>query len=823
MKTSTPIFALLAILCTMPFENSLFAQTTAGSIAGTVVDGETLAPAAFATVMLYRQADSSLVKGDFSDEQGRFLFDQIAPDTYFLQLTQVGYADLVFPDIQMNTSNPAIDLGTLRMGETMTQLAEVVVTAKKPFVERQADKLVVNVENSAIAAGNNALEVLRRAPGVAIDNNDNISLRGRQGVIVMIDGKQTYLSMTEVASLLKNMPSESIATIEIITQPSARYDAAGNAGIINIRLKKDKNQGLNGSVTIGAGAGLVWFDQLYERGTANLNLNYRKGKVNLFGNYSKTHQQGGNSLNLKRNVVFQDTTTFFDQFSWMTHTNRSHSFKLGADYNLTKRQTIGVLINGFANNEEIDMVNQSDIYTNGLRSSGIEVTNDRPGHWSNHTYNLNYRASFDSLGRELTADIDYASYNGNSFDHIVTTYFNAEGNASDEESLRSEVPVIVDIVAFKADYVHPLHSGLKFEGGVKASFVTTDNDVRFDLLKENEWTVDSAKTNHFTYEEHIAAAYVNAARQFEKWGFQAGLRAEYTRSVGNSLTLSKVVDRDYLEFFPSLSLQYQQSDKHQFGLNYSRRIDRPGYQDLNPFVYYLDPFSFVQGNPFLNPMFTHSVELSHTFNGALTSSLNYSRTEDYITQVTIQNDTTRTTVAINYNLDTYHNYSFNLSSPIPVAKWWMMQTNLNLNYRSFQAEFLGARLDNKGFTANCYISNQFTLPKDYTVELSGWYRSPEVDGIFVGRSMYMADFGISKKLLKNMGSLRLNVSDIFNTGRWRGSTTYENMDLSVDSKWQSRRVNLSFNYRFGNQHVKGPQRRNTGSDEERNRVRMDRG
>lgn len=823
MKTRTPIFALLALLFAMPCENGLSAQTTAGSIAGTVVDGATGAPAAFATVMLYLQSDSTLVKGDFSDEKGTFLFEPIEPETYFLQLTMVGYADLVVSGIQMKASQQAIDLGTLRMGETMEQLAEVVVTAQKPFVERQADKLVVNVENSAVAVGNNALEVLRRAPGVTIDNNDNISLRGRQGIIVMIDGKQTYLSMTEVANMLKNMPSESIQTIEIITQPSAKYDAAGNAGIINIRLKKDKNQGFNGSVSLTAGAGLVWFDQLYERGTGNLNLNYRKGIVNLFGSYSKNHQQGANTLHLQRYVRFEDTTTFFDQNSWMTNADRSHSFKIGADINLSKRQTIGFQINGFANNEEIDMVNTSDIYTNDILSGGIDVDNDRPGHWSNHTYNLNYKATFDSLGRELTADFDYAYYNGNSFDNITTTYLDAEGGATGEERLRSAVPVMVDIRAFKADYVHPLRSGLKLEGGVKGSFVTTDNDVKFELFREDEWSVDSAKTNHFKYDENILAAYVNASRQFEKWGVQAGLRAEHTRSVGNSITLNKVVDRDYLEFFPSLSLQYQLSDKHQFGLNYSRRIDRPNYQDLNPFVYYLDPFSFVQGNPFLNPMFTHSVELSHTFKGAVTSSLSYSRTEDYITQVTIQNDTTKTTVAINYNLDNFHNYSFNLSSPIPIAKWWMAQTNLNLNYRSFQAEFLGAQLDNRGFTANIYVSNQFTLPKGYSVELSGWYRSPEVDGIFAGRSMYMADFGMSKKILKDKGALRLSLSDIFNTGRWRGYTSYENMDLSVDSKWQSRRVNVSFNYRFGNQNVKGPQRRGTSSDEEQSRVKMDRG
>ena len=819
----TPILALLAILSALPIENKLLAQTPTGTISGLVIDEKSGQAAQFATIMLYRQGDSTLVKGDFSDEAGAFRFELLEDDTYFLQATLVGFADLVVPDIQLKSSNATIDLGTLRMGETVQQLAEVVVAAKKPFVERQADKLIVNVESSSVSVGNNALEVLRRAPGVTVDNNDNISLRGRQGVMVMIDGKQTYLSMAEVANLLKNMPSESIQTIEIITQPSARYDAAGNAGIINIRLKKNKNQGLNGSLTAGAGLGLVWFDRPYEKANANLNLNYRKGKFNLFGNYSIRHSDGANELRLERGVVFEDTSTFFDQVSFMEDYNNSHSFKTGLDYNLTDRQTLGVQVTGFLNDEAFDLTSQSDIYTNGDLSGGLEVVNERPGNWSNFTYNLNYRASFDSLGRELSADADYSYYNGNSFDNLVTTFLDSEGVSYSEEPLRSEVPIMVDILAFKADYVHPLKSGLKLEGGVKASFVTTDNDVRFELFQGDQWVLDSLKTNHFMYEENIAAAYMNASRQFEKWGFQAGLRAENTQSVGNSVTLSKIVDRQYLEFFPSLSMQYSLSEKHQFGLNYSRRIDRPSYQDLNPFIYFLDPFSYMQGNPFLNPMFTHSIELSHTFMSAMNTSLSYSRSEDYITQVTIQDDTTKTTYATNYNLDTYHNVSFNISSPIPITKWWMAQVNLNANYKSFHAEFQGDTLDNRGFTGNFYLSNEFTLPKGFTAELSGWYQSPEVDGIFVGRSMYMADFGLSKKVLKNMGTIRINLNDIFNTGRWRGYTDYATMDLRVNNKWESRRVNVSFSYRFGNQNVKGPQRRSTGSEDERNRVKMDRG
>lgn len=819
----TPIFVLLTLLVSTTIENNLYGQTATGVISGAVVDDQSGKAAEFATVMLFRQADSSLVKGDLADANGAFRFESLENDIYYLHVTMVGYADLAVPDLQLEASNATIDLGTLRLGETAHQLTEVVVAAKRPFVQRQADKLVVNVENSSVAVGNNALEVLRRSPGVSVDNNDNISLRGRQGVIVMIDGKQTYLSNAEVANLLKNMSSESIQSIEIITQPSARYDAAGNAGIINIRLKKNKNYGLNGTVTAGAGLGLVWFDRPYEKANGNLNLNYRNGKFNLFGNYSIRHGDFANRLQLERGVFFNDTTTFFDQVSFMEHSGQSHSFKAGLDFNLTQRQTVGLQVNGFLRDEINLLESHSDIYTNGNLGGGLDVAEDRPGNWDNLTYNLNYRATFDTLGRELSFDADYARYDGISFDNLLTNYLDSEGVSYAEEPLRSEVPIRVDIRAIKADYAHPFKSGLKLEGGAKASFVTTDNDVRFELLKGDEWVVDSSKTNHFKYKENIVAAYVNAARQFEKWGFQAGLRAENTQSNGNSVTLNKIVDRKYLELFPSLGFNYQLSENHQLGFNYSRRIDRPSYQDLNPFIFFLDPYSYMQGNPFLDPMFTHSIELSHTFKGAMNTSLGYNRTEDYITQVTLQNDTTKTTVATNYNLDTYHSLSLNISSPIPVAKWWMIQVNLNANYRSFKSGFLGVQLENRGFNASFYLANEFTLPKGFTVELSGWGRTPEVDGIFSSPSMFIADLGLSKKLLKDKGTLRLNLNDVFNTGRWGGYTDYANMDLRINSKWESRRVNLSFSYRFGNQNVKGPQRRSTGSDEEQNRVKMDRG
>jgi hypothetical protein len=524
-----------------------------------------------------------------------------------------------------------------------------------------------------------------------------------------------------------------------------------------------------------------------------------------------------------------ETTTYFHQHNRQTSKFSNNSYKVGVDYYLDKKNTFGFMANGFLNSGSMKVINDTDIQDvwaeNGITQTfnrNVALLNNRENSWKSMAYNANYKRTFDSTGRELTIDLDYSKFMGQGNDNIRNFYYNAVGEETQVPLLlKSDIPSDVDIKSFKADYVHPLGKKAKLEAGVKSSYVITDNDVKFDLFKENSWIVDTTKTNHFKYTENINAAYVNFSKELSKvWSLQVGLRAEQTISKGNSITLNKVVDRNYLEFFPSVFLSQKIGKNHQLAYSYSRRIDRPSYQDLNPFVYFLDLYTYFQGNPFLKPQFTNSFQVSHTYKGGFTTTLGYSHTRDIFTQVTIQDDESQITKATMTNLDTRQNYNLGLSLPVPITKWWSTNNNVNVFYNQFQSVFLDEQLNNSQLALNFNTNHTFILPKDFTAELSGFYNSPFVEGILRGQSMYAVGFGLQKSFMNKKANLKLNVNDVFNMMRFRGAINYANMDLRILNRWESRQARVTFTYRFGKGDVKPARRRSTGTESEQNRIKM---
>lgn len=787
-----------------------------GKINGQVLD-ENKNPLEFATIMLLSTSDSSLVKGAISDVAGKYEFMNIAEGNYLVSASMVGYQKIYTRPFILQSETESINLASLALSSDTKTLTEVVVVGEKPFIEQKLDRMVVNVANSIVSSGGTALEVLEKAPGITVDQNDVISLKGKQGIIVMIDGKQSYLSASEVSNMLRNMQSNAIEQIEIITNPSAKYDAAGNSGIINIKLKKDKNMGMNGNINAGVGYGK------FEKYNGGLNLNYRQGKVNFFGNYNYGYNKRFNSLRLQRRIVDDGTETFFDAYNYRPMEFENHSYKAGVDFSLNEKNTLGFIATGFFNDGTMEVINDTKIsHEKNQVDSSLILFNNATSIRQSMSYNLNYRKTFDSTDREFTIDLDYSNYEGESNDNIRNFYYNSIGEETGSPLiLKSIIPSIVDIKSIKADYVHPLGNGAKLEIGMKSSHVTTDNDVRFDLYEAEQWTVDTTKTNHFKYTENINAGYLNFSKEYEKLSLQLGLRAEQTISEGNSITLNKVVKRNYLEFFPSIFVSQKLGKDHQLGYSYSRRIDRPTYQDLNPFIYFLDVYSYFEGNPFLKPSFTNSFEISHTFKGMFITSLGYSHTKDVFTQVTEQNDETMVTKATMANLNSQKNYSLGLTIPVNFTKWWTASNNLSLYYNRFESEFQGGQLDLGQLAYNLNSNHNFTLPNNFSAEVSGMYRSPTVDGIVKARSMYFVAMGIQKTFLDKKATLKLNVHDIFNTMRFRGDIDYQNMDVNILAKWESRQARLTFTYRFGNNDIKPARRRTTGSEAEQNRIKVD--
>lgn len=810
MKTFITTLALF-LTCMAP----LWAQQAfRGTVTGKIVD-ETGKSVEFATVMVLNAADSTLAKGAVADASGQFGVENLAAGRYIVSTTQVGFKKKITPAFVLNPESPSVKLAALVMQAASQNLKEVTVAAAKPFIEQQIDKTVVNVENSIVAAGNSALEVLERSPGVTVDKDGNISLKGKSQVRVMIDGKPTYLSNEDLANLLKNMQANQLEKIEIMTNPSAKYDAAGNAGIINIRTKKNQNMGLNGSVSAGIGYGKNL------KGNTSLNLNFRQNKWNVYTNYSY-----GNRKNWREQVItrkfFENgaTSAFFDQYATNISRNFNHSMKLGADYFVSKKTTLGVILNGNLGEWNNLGDNGTNIYKGMTTLEKRTVTlQDFRNSWKNLTANFNVKHTIDSTGKEITADLDYARYDNRTDQRYNIATYDPKGMIIEGPRMDlGNTKGIVDIYTAKVDYTHPLSKTVKLEMGAKTAYVATGNDMRFSIRQGEVTTPDPGRTNEFVYKENINALYVNFSKQFKKTGVQLGLRAEQTIMRGDQVTSDSSFRRDYLNLFPSVFIRHELNKKNSMGFSYSYRIDRPNYQDLNPFLFFLDPYTFNLGNPYLRPQFTHSLEANHTWAGMITTTVNYSRTNSVITDVLRQDDNARTTFQTKDNLGFRENFGISVSAPIKITKWLMSINYVNILRNRYNGVLSGEPFDGHLVSAMINSQNQITLPKDWSAEVSGFYTSGFLEGTLVGKPMWQVTLGVQKQFWQKKASLKLSVRDIFWTQYFRGTMQFSNIDLQIKSRWENRVANVTFSYRFGNSKIQAARRRSTGLESEAGRV-----
>ncbi|HWB27812.1 MAG TPA: TonB-dependent receptor [Chitinophagaceae bacterium] len=787
-------FTLLTITCLSTFCVKAFAQAgTEKSVKGQVSAQKAVDAA---TVLLLNVKDSSIVTSAVTNNNGAFDMPVKKDGRFMVSVQAIGYNMYYSEPFELNAANPVYAVKPVVLSAQAKQLGNVVVTTKKPFIELKIDKTVVNVDASPTNVGLSALDVLEKSPGVTVDKDGNVSLRGKQGVMILIDGRPSYLSGTDLANYLKNLSSSNLDQIEIMTQPPAKYDASGNAGIINIKTKKTKIVGLNGSVTIGGGEGH------YPKANESFNINYRTGKVNLFGNYGYNYYKGLQTLDLVRNFrdqSTQDIESIYRQNTDMTRINQTHSFKAGVDYYVSKKTTMGIVINGYASPSTNSSYNTTDIFgADGVMQSQTLAPSTSDGKWGNIGGNLNFSHTFDSTGTELTADFDYTRYHSTSDQMFYNYFYDPKGNKiQPDETLRGQLPAIINIYSAKADYSHPLKGNAKLEAGVKSSYVKTDNNAQYNNLINDNWVVDSGRTNHFVYTENINAAYVNVNKQFsKKWSAQAGLRLENTIAKGNQLTTGETFTRNYTQLFPTTYIGYTLNDKNQFSISYGRRIERPDYEDLNPFYQFLDKYTYEVGNPYLKPQFSHNFELTHSFRSMLNTTLSYSTTNDIIQEVLEQVDSTHTSFVKRSNIASQRSFGLSVNAGVPVTKWW--RTNIyaqviNNRYKGFVNNG-NIDVEATGFMAN--MQNQFTLPKGWTLELSGFYRSRMIEGILVARPMGKADFAVAKSIMKKKGMIRVNISDFMNLQSFRGYSRYQNVDVTIHNRWDNRVVNVSFTWRF---------------------------
>ncbi|WP_132052198.1 TonB-dependent receptor domain-containing protein [Pseudocnuella soli] len=784
-------------------------------------------PLEAATVELLRAKDSALLKTALSDKTGAAGWESVAAGTYMLRVSAVNfntYFSAPFTtDGTTAVSLPAVTL----LPQNATQMQGVTVTAKKPFIQKLSDRIVVNVESSIISAGSSALDVLERSPGVTVDQNDAISLRGRAGVIIMIDGKPTPMTGADLATYLRGLPSNAIERIDIITNPSARYEAAGNSGIIDIRMKKDQRMGANGTLTAGYGQGI------YPKTNAGATYNYRNKKVNVFGNYNYNYRELLNHLFINRN--FYDKGVFKgsdDKDNYAAFNINAHAVRAGADFFPSKKTIVGFVVNSnfstFARKAEIKTV-VNDLQYNPNFSFVSLGTDDNKS--DNTIANVNFKHSFDSTGREISADVDYGVYNNHSLTRTASSFYNLNGTPKrDDDILDGDQTGKLILRTGKVDYVNPIKGGAKLEAGAKWSLVSSDNDAKFYNVFPSGPINDDTKTNRFYYKEYNNAGYVNVSKEYKKFNMQVGLRGEQTMVRTRQQKGAQAFKNDYFKLFPSAFINYKLKEDQTLGVSVSRRIDRPGYSQLNPFLFQIDATIYSTGAPNLRPQMTWSYEASYTVK-QLNFTLGYSRTTDpqnivlskildVIPTFEIKpGQDSNITVQIPVNLQSSDYFGLTATTPIRISKWWNMVNNLNVFYNHFNGNLGGAQLNNGAPAANIRTTNNFTFKKGWQAELNANYNSGGRYGYMVARGQWALAAGVQKSVLDGKGTLRLNVSDIFWTNRPRAKVVYEG---SYVENWhafrESRVANISFTYRFGNSKVQAARRRTTASEEEARRA-----
>jgi iron complex outermembrane recepter protein len=815
MKTKTTLFLLIFFL----FAAVLKAQV-GGKISGEIKDAgkQTIDNA---IVALYRVRGMALVKTVITDSAGKFEFTDIKNDTLVVVVTNAGYQKFTSTPVIISQQQGAIQLPVIELKRLdAKELTEVTVVSKLPFVEKKIDRTIINPDALISNAGSNALEVLEKAPGVQVDANGVISLKGRQGVVVYIDDKPTYLSADDLANYLRSLPSGSIGVIEIMTNPPAKYDAAGNAGVINIKLKKSKTKGFNGGINTNYGQGV------YARSNNSINLNYRINKVNFFTNAGYNINNTYQDLFINRAYFKTDGSlnSLFNQNSYIKRGGTGTTLKLGMDYYINKKSTLGIVFNGFKNTNRNTTTNRASLFDSASAlQNTVTAISPIKRVLKNGSVNLNYGYKFDATGRELTVNLDQVSYGASMNQSLLNTTYLPNGAFVSKSNLLSDLPANIDIQTAKLDYSNPLKKNGRFEAGLKTSFINTSNVANFYDEANSIITPNYDFSNNFRYRERINAAYLNVNFEHKQLAVQAGLRFENTgitgRQTGNPVRSDSSFARNYNSFFPTLYVTYKLDtlDRHQLGFSYGRRINRPNYQDMNPFTYPLDRFTLYSGNPFLQPSFSDNIELTHTYKNSITTTLQYSYTRDVINETIEQSS--NTFFSRPGNIGKQVSYSISVSGAIPIAKWWTLQLYTELSRNEFKAKLYNQDLNNAGNFWFVNPTSMFQISKTWAAELSGTYQTSVYVGQFVTIPVGFIRAGISKKILKNQGSIKMNVNDLFFTNQPGGDIkSLANSTASWLSFIDTRVVTIAFGYRFSKGKTLNA-RKTGGSDSERERVK----
>lgn len=758
-----------------------------------------------ATVILRSKAHTAWQRQTLTNNKGIFTIHEIPAGLYSMEVNYIGYKPFTRDSITFDGTGAQPPLA-IRLSLAIGSLKAVTISAAKPFIVAEADKIVMNVAESPVAAGNNAWELLQRAPGV-VDQNGELTFRGKN-INVLINGRPSNMNGEDLKNMLHSTQASQIEKIELISNPGARYDAEGGA-VINIKLARNKNFGTNGIFTAGIGTGV------YGRYNSSLNLNNRNKKTNLYGSYNFQHttvyQHNRSERLLGANKILEN--------EYERRYRDNNAYQLGLDYEIDRKNSLSVLVKGYVNFRDRKVENTSIFdHAHEQSDSSSKVFTNGYARFLSPSVNLFYKSVLDKKGKELTVNADYFNYQKTWRNEFVTRFYDKTGEEyTAPYLLKDNSPADITVMSASVDYIHPAKKG-KWEMGIKSTFSETDNDILWHFRDTDNWKTDWNKTNHFIYKENINAAYITYSRLFKKkYNIQAGLRAEHTRTEGNSISEQKITSNDYVNFFPNIQLLYMQNPKNNWMFAYRKSVNRYGFSFVNPAIIYQSQYAYSEGNPYLRPQINHSIEISHIYKYQIITAFNYMRSVKALAPV--YRSSGNLLVSSYDNLGTYNIATLTVTYNKPVKKWWTTVTTAGQFYMDVNFEGQTTARSNRALSSYLSSNNTFKLPKKFTAELTAFYRGAFASGIYKVNAYFNMNAGVSKSLWNGKGTLALNVTDIFNTQQFTNRVeNFQQVNGTFINKAETRFVNCSFTLQFGNKNVKAGKVRKTGIEEEKSRT-----
>lgn len=750
-------------------------------------------------------------KSTSSNQQGKFRID--VPDgEYDVHISHLAHSTYRKAGLKVGSSG--IDLGTITLLPQAQTLEEIEIKGERKLIERFSDRMVINVEKSILADGMTALEILQRAPAVKVDDDGNISMRGKSDVAIMINGKLSYLSPKDLATLLKGTSSSSIKSVELITNPSAKFDAQGLGGMINIVMKNEKKSGFNLSVNSYGGAGRKaryggGFTLNSQRNSWNFLVGYDKGYrgEREYRTFNRFFEKNANETFPRKSIQYSDTNEPLE----------TNNAKIGVDYQATEKLSLGIGWTGsFGTYKNFNQGYNNILFSNDELISNSLTNNSNVSHWNTQTVMGNVQQKIGDKGSVLSADFEYLYGDYQSDQNLISDFQKTGFQEAFESRRKNQTPSISQLYVGKIDYLQHINEHQRLEVGWKSSFVNADNNAINDTLRVGDWVRDETTSNHFLYEEHIHAGYLNYHLEFEDWNITAGLRAENTFSLGKQLTSQKLQERTYTNWFPSAAISKKINDKHQVQFSYSKRINRPDYDDLNPFRYYVDAFVFYEGNPLLQPEMANAFEFNYSFGKNLHASLYYTSVKDVMTSVLTQIPEQNVTIRSISNIEGFRNKGINLNHSYSPLSFWTSINNANVFENHFFGEFNKEAINNRSWSYSLQSNNIFKLPKKWSIELNGQYNSAESDGVFRRKGFGFVSSGLMKNVWNDKISLKFAVNDIFKTMTYRTESHASGVRMNQNFDLDSRTFIFSASIKLGKD-FNGKERRK--ESEEQNRLR----